>query len=340
MINASFFLTTFCYAGLVFFVTQKAVYHLVREAQDETGVILEEYHRVSQQKLDLFSEKKKLEERSAEIFMLYDMTREITRNFYEQDALQVFQNKLRLNIAYEECLLLGPLAENIKELQNDPRYFIFTLRGRRQVLGYLVIKGVVPEDAEKVTILAQQFSLGLRRIRLYQEIEKLAVTDSLTEVGTRRYILEHFEKELRRSQMRGNTLSFLMIDVDSFKSINDHYGHLAGDMMLRGIAGILRSQVREIDMVGRYGGEEFCVVLPDTDRNGALYVAERIRNAVAEHPLRAYDVTVNVTISIGSVTFPRDGKTMSVLIDKADWALYRAKRSGRNMVCTFEEKED
>ncbi len=134
--------------------------------------------------------------------------------------------------------------------------------------------------------------------------------------------------------------SFLMIDVDHFKKLNDKYGHLAGDQVLREIAAIIQGNIREIDIAGRYGGEEFCVVLPDTDRDGALYVAERIRQATKETSIKAYDTVVESSVSIGISTFPQDGKKASELIDKADWALYRAKKQGRNRVCVFGMYED
>ena len=126
-----------------------------------------------------------------------------------------------------------------------------------------------------------------------------------------------------------------MIDVDRCKNFNDQYGHLTGDRILREISRIIKAGTREIDFVGRYGGEEFCVVLPDTDSEAARLVAERIRIAAEKTAIQAYDHTVHVTISIGMATSPPDGKMAEELIDKADWALYRAKAQGRNCVCAF-----
>ena len=130
-------------------------------------------------------------------------------------------------------------------------------------------------------------------------------------------------------------MSFLMIDVDFFKKFNDQYGHLTGDQILREIGFLIKENIREIDIAGRYGGEEFCVILPDTDRQGAYYAAERIRRAAEKKTVKAYDASVKVTVSVGTTTFPADGKEMEELIDKADWALYRCKKSGRNAVCSF-----
>ncbi len=184
-------------------------------------------------------------------------------------------------------------------------------------------------------ILGHQFALALRRVRLYQEIEKIAITDSLTELHTRRYVLDRFEEEVKRSKVRNINVSFLMIDVDFFKKYNDSYGHLTGDKILREIAFIIKENIREIDIAGRYGGEEFCVVLPDTGSDGAQYAAERIRKAANDTAIKAYDATIKATLSVGISIFPYDGKSLDELVDKSDWALYRAKKKGRNRVCCF-----
>ena len=126
-----------------------------------------------------------------------------------------------------------------------------------------------------------------------------------------------------------------MIDVDFFKRFNDQYGHLTGDQILRETGVLIGENIREIDIAGRYGGEEFCVILPDTDRQGAHYAAQRIRQAVENAVIKAYDASVTITVSIGTSTFSDDGKKMDELIDKADWALYRVKKQGRNKVCSF-----
>src|SRR3990167_8373715 len=184
-------------------------------------------------------------------------------------------------------------------------------------------------------ILGHQFALALRRVHLYQEIERTAITDGLTEVYTRRHVLERFREELRRSTSRNIPMYFLMIDVDFFKKFNDQYGHLTGDQILREVGFLIRENIREIDIAGRYGGEEFSVILPDTDHEGAQFAAERIRRAIEETTIKAYDASVKITVSIGTSTFPDDGRKTDELIDKADWALYRAKKMGRNKVCSF-----
>jgi len=339
--NFLMFLIALAYTCMVVAISRVIVTHMMHEADGEVLKAKEAYQIFFKRKMDIYAQKKRLEEKASEIYMLYDMTKEVTKNFNEEDALKIFCSKLKESVAFDECQLIRPGATDIKKFKEDKKYFLFLLKGRRQVLGHLAIKGVADKDKEKVTILAQQFSLALRRIRLYQEIETLAITDSLTEVHTRRYFMASFKEELKRAKARKTPLSFLMIDVDFFKHFNDQYGHLTGDLILREIASQIRAGIREIDIIGRYGGEEFCVILPDTGHDEALHVAERIRSEVEKKKIKAYDSTVRATVSVGMVSFPDGGKTANDMIEKADWALYRAKKKGRNNVCAFgfEEKK-
>ena len=124
-----------------------------------------------------------------------------------------------------------------------------------------------------------------------------------------------------------------MIDIDHFKHFNDEYGHLVGDVVLKQVAQTLRKNVREVDFVGRYGGEEFGVGLIETDASTALLVAQRIRRAVQEAVYLAYEERLKVNVSVGCATVPASHGTLRALVDAADTALYQAKRLGRNRVC-------
>ena len=171
--------------------------------------------------------------------------------------------------------------------------------------------------------------------RANASLQEMAIMDSLTGVFNRRHFFELAQQELARAQRYDHPISAIMLDLDHFKRINDQYGHLTGDQILRGTGFLINENIREIDIAGRYGGEEFCVILPDTDRQGAHNAAERIRHAAENSVIKAYDTSVKMTLSIGTSTFPDDGRKMDELIDKADWALYRAKKQGRNKVCSF-----
>jgi len=202
-----------------------------------------------------------------------------------------------------------------------------------QLISILVCERLKPEDSEKFTILSRQFALVIQKVKLYGKLQELAITDGLTHLYSRRYFLERFQEELERSKRHTLHLSFLMADIDHFKQKNDQYGHLVGDIILKDVAALLKANVREIDLVGRYGGEEFSVALPDTGITEALQVAERIRKAAFERTFVAYDEVTPVTLSIGVGAYPEDGEKAMALIEAADAALYHAKQTGRNRVC-------
>ncbi|MFC1632031.1 GGDEF domain-containing protein [Candidatus Omnitrophota bacterium] len=200
-------------------------------------------------------------------------------------------------------------------------------------LGVLSVEGLPAEAFDHFSILFNQFCLEFRRVKLYQKVQELATTDGLTNLFTRRHFLERLTEELERSSRHSLSLSFLMIDIDHFKQCNDTFGHLTGDVVLKEVAAKIKSSVREIDLVGRFGGEEFSVLLPDTDKPGAKYVAERIRASIAEHQFSVYDEQIKTAVSIGVASFPGNATQLQRLIDLADQALYRAKEEGRNRVC-------
>lgn len=129
-----------------------------------------------------------------------------------------------------------------------------------------------------------------------------------------------------------------MLDIDHFKEYNDKYGHLVGDVLLKEISRIIKDSIRQIDLVGRYGGEEFSIILTETDKEGAVFAAERIRQSVQNRSIRAYDEDLKVTISIGISVYPGHGQDAAGLIEKADQALYQAKDTGRNRVCLYEPR--
>ncbi|MBL7072447.1 MAG: GGDEF domain-containing protein [Candidatus Omnitrophica bacterium] len=197
----------------------------------------------------------------------------------------------------------------------------------------LATEGSSKNNFSRFGILIPQVALELRKVELYEQVQKLSIIDGLTEVYLRRYLMTRLEEEVERAGRLNLRFSVAMIDVDNFKACNDTYGHLAGDMVLRKISERLKCSVREVDMVARYGGEEFCVVLPETTKRLALSVAERLRKTVGSNEIDANGKKIKTTISIGIATYPKDGTDVTGLLDKADTALYKAKRKGRNVVC-------
>lgn len=202
-------------------------------------------------------------------------------------------------------------------------------------VGILSIESLGEDQIDRFLIVASQFELELQKVKLYERVQQLAIMDGLTGLFVRRYLLERCQDELRRSIKHKLNLSCLLVDIDFFKDTNDRYGHLVGDVVLKGIAAIIKENIREVDFAGRLGGEEFCVILPDTPKAGAVHVAERLRKAVQGHIFTAYDESVKVTVSIGASIFPDDASDPNQLIDYADQAMYRAKAEGRNKVCAW-----
>jgi diguanylate cyclase (GGDEF)-like protein len=172
---------------------------------------------------------------------------------------------------------------------------------------------------------------------LFSELQKMAVTDGLTGLYNHRHFNERLNAAFTRIKRIPEPLSLLFIDIDLFKRINDSHGHLAGDEILQGVAAVIKSNVREIDVLARYGGEEFAVILPGTDRKGARKMAERLRQSVAEKAFYIDWKEIKVTVSVGAATCPDDATEREDLIGKADQALYHAKRSGRNQTSLWDE---
>jgi diguanylate cyclase (GGDEF)-like protein len=214
-----------------------------------------------------------------------------------------------------------------------------------------------PDRQDTVQLLAGQLSVTVENARLYtalerkvaertetltaanEQLERLAVTDPLTGLPNRRHLTDTLAMEWHRCTHLQAPIALAMIDIDQFKTYNDHYGHPAGDRCLSRVAAALRGTIRSSDMVARYGGEEFCVILPRTDRPTATRLAERLRAAVAalnEPHERAAHRQVTASIGLATVV-PEPGTTPEHLIQQADLQLYRAKSEGRNRVCGGED---
>lgn len=193
-----------------------------------------------------------------------------------------------------------------------------------------------PADGLVLTAIANQLVVAVENSHLYGLTKVLAITDELTGLFNYRELQNRLTQEIDRAARYGGPLSILMIDADGFKGYNDAYGHIAGDDALSELGGVLRLAVREVDFVSRYGGEEFTVILPETDAAGAFVVAEKIREAVADHAFLDAEnrVSHSLTVSVGVATYPTHAEDKESLLREADDALYRAKREGKNRVRT------
>ena len=167
---------------------------------------------------------------------------------------------------------------------------------------------------------------------MYSQTRFLSVTDSLTGLYNRRHFEDTLEREFLRASRYKNNLSFAIIDVDFFKKVNDTYGHSAGDFVLKEVAYLILQNLRKTDMVFRYGGEEFTVIITETPKEKAIVPLERLRKAVEEYPFSYNSQNINITISIGISEVCEDITTVHQLFDDADKALYKAKENGRNQI--------
>jgi len=193
------------------------------------------------------------------------------------------------------------------------------------------------EDLKLIQSFATHAAIVMERNMFFnktEELKKLTITDSLTGLLNRRYLYERLKDELGRAQRYGHHFSLLMLDLDGFKYCNDTLGHLFGDKILKNISESLITAVRSMDVVARYGGDEFMVILPETDEQLAIDIAERVRSALAVHVARARSDEGPgphvLTTSIGIVCYPQHGETLEMLLEHVDKALYRAKNSGKN----------
>ena len=190
------------------------------------------------------------------------------------------------------------------------------------------------EDRLVLQAVSSELVVAVENSQLYKLTKRLSITDELTGLYNYRYLQQRLEDEIERARRYGRSLSLLMLDVDDFKKFNDGYGHIAGDRALAEIGGALRLAVREIDVACRYGGEEFAVLLPETDAEGAFVVAEKVREAIAFHSFAdgERERGVHLTVSIGLATYPALAADREELLRQADGALYQAKTTGRDRV--------
>lgn len=237
---------------------------------------------------------------------------------------------------YHDKSLDAPINIAKEKLPDPIPLTIIPLKAEKTTVATLNITDLNPENLQKVLLLTPQFSMEIKKASFYEQVRELSWFDGLTGLYLNRYFSELAEDQLKRSIASDKSISFLMLDIDSFKQYNDQYGHLVGDIILEELAGILRNNAREFDIVGRYGGDEFIVVLPLADKKQAFYIAQRIKNEVEHHDVRiADDESVKISISIGIASYPEDGNTLRMLTDKADFALYRSKKLGKNVVTLF-----
>lgn len=194
------------------------------------------------------------------------------------------------------------------------------------------------DDRERAELVVEQAELALINSERFLQAREKAFVDDVTSLYNARYLLSALDREVNRAARSSSKLSVLFLDLDRFKQVNDRCGHLIGSRVLRELGGLLQESVRAIDTVGRYGGDEFTMLLVDTGLEGAISVADRIRQSVAEHAFGAErGLDLRLTVSVGVATFPLHGESRERLLDLADKAMYLAKALGRNQVCSADD---
>ncbi len=214
---------------------------------------------------------------------------------------------------------------------------------QENIIGLLAIDSSEPhhfkeEDIRIASEFAGQVAIALKNARTFQETQNMAITDALTGVYNRRGLFQLGEFELQRARRVNRPFCAMMFDIDHFKRINDHHGHVIGDQILHALAERCQKNSRAVDLIGRYGGEEFVILLPETNLESASVIAERLRQSIMNFPFATDAGGLRITVSIG-VTEAVFKDTLLTLIERADAALYKAKRSGRNCVVAHDSKE-
>lgn len=206
---------------------------------------------------------------------------------------------------------------------------LFT-EGRPMGVLWMWGEGLHESDLPTMSLFASQLAAALQNANLLAEVGRLAITDDLTGIFNRRHFFELAEKKFEDAQENRSPFSVLIVDLDHFKSFNDNYGHVIGDQVLRAVAQMMRSAMRQSDIIGRYGGEEFSIILPETTKSSAIYMAERLISQVSDTPIETEAGKLTIKLSIGIAGMTKDTPTLHSLIVRADQAMYLAKRAGRN----------
>lgn len=241
----------------------------------------------------------------------------------------------------------------VKDIENDPRimqknrlhyktksFVSIPLKIADRIIGVLNISDKITgqvfndEDLNLIQSFANQAAVVIERnmfCKQAEEFKKLSITDPLTGLYNRRYLLSRLEEEILRVERYGRPLCILMLDIDDFKSYNDTYGHPVGDKALKIVAEAVLNSVRSIDIVSRFGGDEFMIILPITDKTEAISIAERLGNDISKTEMPSSGLRM-ITVCIGIVSYPQDGNTIELILKNVDIALYNAKNKGRNRI--------
>ncbi len=259
-----------------------------------------------------------------ETFFVYELARDISPILDKGKLLDTFEEKLKAFGGVKKI-----------SFSDKPKHGYLNYKLNSKFPEYLSVESSSRKIKEDLPFFIYQLNLCLERISLYKKLQELSILDSLTQVYNRRYFMERFYEEFERAKKFSFSLSFLTVDIDYFKNLNDTYGHIVGDAVLCEVTNILKESIRTIDFVARYGGEEFSVILTETAKKDAIVVAKRIVKKIFSSKLKIFDESIKTTVSIGVASYPENTLSAQMLIEVSDKALYKAKESGRNNVSWF-----
>ncbi len=284
----------------------------------------------------------------------YKFSREALESSFNQQLrrLRILlkeQNGGVLALSVLDGMPLHLTKETIQNYSNDPitqllktdELVVVPMKAKDKVNGiiladnFITKKPITKDDIRMLTMLANQAGLAIENSQLYEKTVSRAHSDSLTELWNHGYFQYLLQTEFEKAKITKTPFSLIMIDIDNFKIYNDTLGHQAGDTILKSLALLIKNQSRKMDYVCRYGGEEFAILLPQTEKKEAFLIAERIRNDIQKYHFINEDVLPNkqLTASLGLASFPEDGQSPSELISRCDKALYQAKQKGKNNTC-------
>jgi len=256
-----------------------------------------------------------------------------------------------LVIGYLEGMPLHLTDETIRNYRNDAvmkilntdEVVVIPLKAKDKVNAILLAdniftkKPISKDDIRMLIMLANQAGLAIENSRLYEQALIRSHTDSLSGLWNHVYFQNALKSELEKTKAAGSALTLIMLDIDDFKKYNDACGHQAGDTVIKEISKLIKDRSRKMDWVCRYGGEEFAVILPFTNKKEASLISERLRETIEKYPFNQEEIMAQkrITVSLGVATAPEDGVTNSELITSADRFLYKAKQLGKNQVRSY-----
>jgi len=231
----------------------------------------------------------------------------------------------------------------IAQLLKSGELAVVPLKAKDKVNGIIIAdnfitrKPITKDNLQMLIMLSNQAGLAIDNSHLYEKTVVRAHSDSLTELWNHGYFRYLLQDELEKTKAVQGRLSLMMVDIDDFKVYNDALGHQAGDKILKELAALLKTRSRKMDLVCRYGGEEFAIILPQTEKNEAYLIAEKLRQDIAKHTFQHEEILPQkkLTVSIGLASFPENGGSAAELLSSSDKALYEAKKQGKNKTCCY-----